>query len=115
MDAVMDALLAAESKTGASGSPEIAERWTAYRAALDSGKPRQRTREYRSLQRSLTHTLDRKTANSVPLASGAVSLAVEAVMAWDLTSVKSGWSRQQRSLLMRPWLTVFTLPEGLAD
>jgi hypothetical protein len=114
MDCVITAVQRVATADGKS-SERIADNWRVYRLAVADGSARRRQRAFRKLQRVLIRTVDLKYAKRVPVASGAVSIAVRVAVIWDLVNDRGLFTPLQRDLLMAPWVSVFPLPQELSE
>jgi hypothetical protein len=117
-DGAMDCVIRATQRLAAANGKDgdrIADSWRRYRSAVADGGARRRRRAFNKLQRVLMRTIGLKYSRRVPVASGAVSSAVEVAVIWDLASDLSPFTREQRDLLMTPWTSVFPLPQELSD
>jgi hypothetical protein len=117
-DRAMDCVISATQRLAAANGKDadrIADSWRRYRSAVADGGVRRRRRAFSKFQRVLRRTIGLKFARQVPVASGAVSSAVQVAVIWDLANDRSPFTREQRDLLMTPWMSVFPLPQELSD
>jgi hypothetical protein len=70
-------------------------------------------RAQRVLRDHLVESFGREGAEVVDGARWAVSTAAEVLVVWDLASVTGPFTVAHRDFLMRPWLSVCGLPDGL--
>jgi len=70
-------------------------------------------RAQRVLRGHLVESFGRKSAEVVDGARWAVSMSAEVLVVWDLASVNGPFTVAHRDFLMKPWLSVFDLPDGL--
>ncbi len=65
------------------------------------------------LRGHLVDSFGREGDEVVSGARWAVSMSAEVLVLWDLASVNGPFTVAHRDFLMRPWLSVFDLPDGL--
>lgn len=70
-------------------------------------------RAQRVLRNHLVENFGRKGAEVVAGARWAVEVSAEVLVVWDLASARGPFTVAHRNLLMKPWLSVFDLPDGL--
>jgi hypothetical protein len=70
-------------------------------------------RAERVLRGQLVESFGRKGADVVSGTRWAVSMSAEVLVVWDLASVNGPFTVAHGGLLMKPWLSVFDLPDGL--
>jgi hypothetical protein len=70
-------------------------------------------RAERVLRGQLVESFGRKGADVVSGNRWAVSMSAEVLVVWDLASVNGPFTVAHGGLLMKPWLSVFDLPDGL--
>ena len=66
-------------------------------------------------RRRLERSIGRQEVLVVALAADGVNSAAKAALLWDLAEEDGEFTPSHRSLLMRPWLTVRSLPPSLLD
>jgi hypothetical protein len=70
-------------------------------------------RAHRALHHHLVENFGRNADEVVTGARWAVEVSAEVLVVWDLARVSGPFTIAHRDVLMRPWLSVFDLPDGL--